>query len=562
MLALCAVSCPVVGQASSGSPAHLTGEARLEGGAIPAALRVFAVPASVRADGRVIPPGKPAIFAAARSGTGVAAEGGRFELRLEPGHYAVFAFDDLDGDGIWDPGAPEPIGWHADETCGRFDPLDVTRDREDLRLVLRAPTPFPASDRVVEHGSFTRLKGIPVVRLHGDARQRGFAHGQLLAAQIVDFFRNYILEDKLRSARAYRDGFEPFLESHFTWPEAFRVECEAVIAGMRASGAPLAVPELGREFSLTDLYAINSYIETRAMRSSCTQFAAWGERTAGTDVDGGMITGRNMDGECDLRKVTVSHFLLFAVEPSEPDAKRYVSMMWPGFVGTISGINEDGFHAMENAGTTGPGPVVKGLVPISWTMREALARLGGDATAASVKAVCDEYANAAGGSCGPGCVMLFAVPFLGQQQPAFVFEGDRFGDAIRFAGDVWPQVSEALVCSNHHHVYGADPDAPGVSFGVEPSFSSRWRYEAGGEKLAAWSRVGRAIGTAEMRELLQTVAHGTTEYAIVTRPNAREFDVALASLESEPWDAPYREWMTFGFDELFAAPAGRDDGGR
>ncbi|MCA8950863.1 MAG: BNR-4 repeat-containing protein [Planctomycetes bacterium] len=54
-----------------------------------------------------------------------------------------------------------------------------------------------------------------------------------------------------------------------------------------------------------------------------------------------------------------------------------------------------------------------------------------------------------------------------------------------------------------------------------------------------------------MRELLQTVAHGTTEYAVITRPNARELEVATASLASELWDAPYREWTKFGFDELF-----------
>jgi hypothetical protein len=63
------------------------------------------------------------------------------------------------------------------------------------------------------------------------------------------------------------------------------------------------------------------------MRSSCTQFACWGERTAGTDVQGGTIAGRNMDGEIDLRRVTVSHFVLFATAPGEAGHKRYVSMI-------------------------------------------------------------------------------------------------------------------------------------------------------------------------------------------------------------------------------------------
>jgi hypothetical protein len=70
-------------------------------------------------------------------------------------------------------------------------------------------------------------------------------------------------------------------------------------------------------------------------------------------------------------------------------------------------------------------------------------------------------------------------------------------------------------------------------------------------KLEAWDRIGRRIGTTEMRELLQTVAHGTTEYAVITRPNRVEFDIAVASLEAELWDAPYRAWTTYRFEEVF-----------
>lgn len=519
------------------------------------AVCAFAVRMHVRSDGRAVPPTKDEIYTAATCGR-VAQTGadGRFELHLEPGAYAVFAFADVDADRRWDPAIPEPFGWETDEPAGTWTAVGVgaAGSGSELAITLRAPMPFSGEAKESQHGSLRRIDGYPVLQLRGDAHERGFAHGELVARQIVDFFRCYVLEDKLRSAQNYRTGFERFLESHFALPAEFVAECEAVIEGMRASGVDLSVPELGRDFSLTDLLAINAYIETRAMRSSCTQFAAWGDRTAGTDVDAGMITGRNMDGECDLRKVTVSHFLIFAVTPTEPGRKRYVSMMWPGFVGTISGINEDGFYTMENAGGTGPGPVVDRLVPISWTMREALARLDGSATPARVKSLCDGFANAAGGSCGPGCIMLFAVPFTGQPNPAFVFEGDRFGDAIRLPGAVRPLLADAILCSNHFLAYGADPDRPGTYFGREPGFSSAWRYEAGMNKLEGWDRVNRKIGTVEMRELLQTVAHGSTEYAVITRPNAREFDIAVASLAAEPWDAPYRQWTRFHFDDVFA----------
>lgn len=471
-------------------------------------------------------------------------DGGVFDVRLPRGAWSAFAFDDRNGNGAWDPGVPEAAAWERR--------LVLDDDAVQLELVARAPTPIVRADREVEHGALRWMRGLPVVQLRGDARQRGRAHGELLGAQIVDFFRCYILEDRLGSAAAYRD-FAAFLESHFDWPEPMLREVDGVLAGMRASGADLRVPELGAQLGRTELLAINAYIETRAMRSSCTQFAAWGERTAGTDVDGKTIAGRNMDGEIDFRRVTVSHFVLFAVDPSEPGQKRYVSAMWPGFVGTITGFNEAGVHCMENAGGTGPGPVVDGLVPISWTMREALATFGADATPMDFQRLLKSHANSAGGACGPGCIVVFALPHDGGGTPGWVVEGDRFGHASRVAGEVAPFVDQCLLASNHHLVYGADPDRPGTSFGREPSNSSAWRYEAGRHKLEAWARVGRNIGTAEMRELLQTVAHGTTEHSLITRPDALELDVAVASMAAEPWDAPYREWVTFRFEELFAA---------
>lgn len=516
-------------------------------------ILVWAMPGIEGTGNRWRVPGKPDIFAAARKpdATVVDPDGG-FQLTVGPAPHAVFAFQDINGNGGWDPGLPEPFGWYADQAAGRPALIDATAATDAVDLVLKRPHPFPKeSSQTIDGGQLIRIKGYPVLHLEGNARQRGFAHGKLLAAQIVDFFRFYILEDKFGSAKTYQNGFAKFLHTHFQYPPAMVQECEAVLEGMQASGVDLHVPELGRPFTLTDLYAINGYIETRAMRSSCTQFAAWGQRTTDTDVAGGMITGRNMDGEVDLRKVTVSHFVLMAVDPAEPGQKRFVSMMWPGFVATISGFNEEGFYTMENAGLTGPGDVVDQMVPFSWVMRESLAKLGADATPSDVQQLVDSFDNAAGGSCGPGCITLFAMPYQGQDQPAFILEGDRFGDAQRFAGQALPEIPQVLLGSNHHRRYGVESTDPDRIFGKPAGFSSAWRYEAGRHRMEGWFRSGRNIGTAEMRDLLQTVAHGTTEYAIITRPNQRQFDVAIASMESEPWDAPYREWTTFSFDELF-----------
>jgi len=539
--------------ASNGQPHTVSGRISVEQ-PCDGPILVWAIPSQQFSDGQTSFVSKQDVFASSAIAKKSIAVEGRYELKLTEGIYSLFAFVDRNRNNLWEPDGPEPFGWLTDIPAGSFYRIQVSdQSITELNFTLKAPRPFPVETRHDVGGSLLTIKGYKVLQLRGDAKTRGFAHGKLIAPQIIDFFRFYVLEDKLGSASAYEQGFAQFLRTHFAYPNPFVTECEAIVKGMRASGSEMHIPELQRDFSLTDLYAINGYIETRAMTSNCTQFAAWGDRTESTKVNGGMITGRNMDGEIDIRKTTVSHFLLMAVAPEEPNQKRFVSMMWPGFVGTLSGMNEEGFYTMENAGLTGPGPVIDGLIPVSWTMRESLAKLGAKESLASVKTFLDQYDNPAGGISGPGCILLFALPFHGQKDAAFVLEGDRFGDRIRTAGDVYPKIPNALVMSNHHRVYGVDAQFPMRVFGKPAHFNTLWRYEAGAAKLDSWHRTGQKIGTEQMRELLQSVAYGTTEHAIITRPNQLEMDIAVASMKPEMWDAPYRDWTTFTFEELFEA---------
>ena len=63
----------------------------------------------------------------------------------------------------------------------------------------------------------------------------------------------------------------------------------------------------------------------------------------------------------------------------------------------------------------------------------------------------------------------------------------------------------------------------------------------------------RTFGTAEVKELLQTVNHGSTEHSIIFRPNAMTFDVAVGSANLTLWYAPFLTWYTFSFHDLFTS---------
>ena len=479
--------------------------------------------------------------------------------RLPPGHYSVLAFMDRDGNGRLGFDPPEPLGWFAASPGGTWDPIDLTgTDATGRDLELRVPTPFPRGDKAVEHGALVWKKGLPVLQLWGTAEERGFAHGYLVGRQIIDFFEFYIVEDNWRSAKSYQETFVPFLENRFRCPEEFLRECDAVIEGMRASGIDMGVELLGRDFSRTDLLAINAYIEKRAAfpapeprPSSCTQVAFWGARTKGGGLDGGLVAARNMDGECDIRKVTVSHFLVFAVDPSEPGRRRWVSTMWPGFVGTISGVNEEGLYGMENAGGSGPGPVPDGIVPCSWIQRLVLEKQGREATPESVLEMMKPFVSSTGGITAAGSIILWAVPYKGQAAPAFVYEGGRTGFALRTPGEVRPADTDSILASNHHLKFGFDPERPDESLGSPVSFSSLWRYETAARTLEAWSRRHETLGIDQAIRLLQQVAHGSTEYAVIFKANEGRLLIAVDDLATDLWDAPYCEWTEFSFNELF-----------
>jgi hypothetical protein len=64
----------------------------------------------------------------------------------------------------------------------------------------------------VENAKLFELRdGIWTLKLSGTYYQRGYAHGKLLAAEIIDFFEFFTLEFVLKSKKRYE---ELFLQHH------------------------------------------------------------------------------------------------------------------------------------------------------------------------------------------------------------------------------------------------------------------------------------------------------------------------------------------------------------
>ena len=104
-------------------------------------------------------------------------------------------------------------------------------------------------------------------------------------------------------------------------------------------------------------HALNNYSLV-----GCTSFSAWGDNTK----DGNIIHARNFDfyfGD-DFAKEKV----LLMVQPDSGYA--FVSYSWPGMMGVVSGMNEEGLAITINASMSSPPTSAK--LPISLLVRETL----------------------------------------------------------------------------------------------------------------------------------------------------------------------------------------------
>ncbi len=104
-------------------------------------------------------------------------------------------------------------------------------------------------------------------------------------------------------------------------------------------------------------HALNNYSLV-----GCTSFSAWGDNTK----DGNIIHARNFDfyfGD-DFAKEKV----LLMVQPDSGYA--FISYSWPGMMGVVSGMNEEGLAITINASMSSPPTSAK--LPISLLVRETL----------------------------------------------------------------------------------------------------------------------------------------------------------------------------------------------
>jgi hypothetical protein len=363
-----------------------------------------------------------------------------------------------------------------------------------------------------------RTKGPPsqkYLQLWGTSYEMGFAHGYLIASGIMSMYLNkWIGYTSYHSVTPdyYEYTYLPLYRAKYYVPLDYQQEAQGIIDGMTAKGVSIYHPDLDRDLTAEDIWAISGAGDT--VSSACSSISGWGDATSGDDtLQGGYIIARNVDGLTGLYTTLANTSLIIAYSPSNPQKQRFFNVSWAGVFGTFSCLNENGVGLCSNAGNH---PDTNAIPPNSLlghllSSRQAVELVDPD---------------------GSGENDIFDIdsmkiprkhlraheyhaysPYDGAHPiPGAVIETNNLGDSLRFATHnyIAPQIYSLwnLVVTNHHRVL------------YPPVYCSRYA------RMADSLNADFHLSTQRAMTIINSVAvgynhstSGCTNHSVVIRPN-------------------------------------------
>ncbi len=491
---------------------------------------------------------------------------------LNDGNYTVYAWQDKNGNGgIEHLNYAEPTGWY--QTPDHLGPLTVDASGGAAGIDIRLITPhsYPPGERSVTRGNgggtVKKVRNFTVLKLYGTAEERAYAFGYLTGPQVKDFLEFVIIENFAGSTEWYEQKFIPYLRGNFSTYRQYDSEVNEFLAGMRDSGTNMQIRWLNRTITADDIYAINSYYFEEVYRGippqgnreedqriSCSSAVAWGNLTQNKELNGTIIHGKNMDGENDLRKVTVNSILIIAIEPAPGSGqKRVIDVDWPGFIGTFNPMNEDGIYFAPHAAGTLPNYSATDHIDYPLKYRPVIMQ------ASSTDEALDLW-HQNGGTLSAGFVTVISQP-VGTGSgypPSVILESDAYGDTIRLPGATWPNNPDMIFTVNNFYAYqGVNKEAvSSLKAYHDAVYPDDYRYRAMVDRARQYLADGGSIGTTEMIGIMRAAStskeyQGETEYSFIAYPDTREFALAREDLQNKILDASFAQYERFRFDEVF-----------
>jgi len=384
----------------------------------------------------------------------------------------------------------------------------------------------PVLGQVRHNGVLDRVGPFRVLRVWGTAREMGFAHGYLLADDIVADVQTIIGGMFGSDKEAYEQALKIVAE-HVRCPGWTELEIESIHDGVsqRLGDAPM-LEVVGRKLKVEDLIFFNAFDAMRAF--GCSGFAVW-DQYAG---EAGVMAARNFDFTAFTPDMLGRQMILVR-QPK--GGKQVASITWPGYIGVFTGFNEDGVALFLHDGTgRRTNAPERKYMPLGLVLAGFLEEAEGN--------IAPKVRNLLIPLVSPfSYIVRVVLPRTAEvSQPVFVYHIDADGAGFS------PHYAGKSVTTNHYLNEQFEPRG-------ETGEDSIRRYNTIVEKLNI-----NEVSSALAWEILDSVAFDTPEcgtiHSLVIYPERRRVELSFATWKEQYVPATKTERALIAFKDLFVPP--------
>ncbi len=228
------------------------------------------------------------------------------------------------------------------------------------------------------NGDTLTYDGKKILKIWGTHQERGYAYGFLMGDEIKEIAEDYIIGYVFNNSSYLYENFRSYILEHFAIEGKYHTETDAMVSGIIDSGVDIYSSVLNRELDNFDILCANCIVDMSGMNMfnpdidfGCSSHSSWGESTlVDPNLFGALVITRNMDWT--PHETLLANHLLIVNFPSEEDEVPWLSFTFPGMIGALSAINQNGIAAFMNMGNIDTSVYEENLHPVFLSIRNGI----------------------------------------------------------------------------------------------------------------------------------------------------------------------------------------------
>ena len=235
---------------------------------------------------------------------------------------------------------------------------------------------FTIVNAQIVNGDTLSVDGKKILKVWGSHYERGYATGYLFGDKIKDISEDYFINTLFGGNSYLYESTRTYFIDNFQIEEKYISETQGIIDGMIEADIILFSDILGRDIDANDILLSNAVVDITAIVDldydfGCSSLSSWGGNTIlDQELGGDLVITRNMDWT--PHPTLLENHLLVVQFPSEPDEVNWLSFTFPGFIGGLSSLNENGLCAFMNMGNHNEHPNNFTFHPILLSVRNGI----------------------------------------------------------------------------------------------------------------------------------------------------------------------------------------------